>query len=260
MNRPQHRNQHQDAMTTVTKMTTPELAANALATLRFPDGSMPRAVVFDLDETLIDGDCTLDWIEWLYVSGTTSDPIYRKVAAEMAHRYRAGTLELSWFHDAVAPACAHLSRADFERLLERFVQFEIRPKIFPAGLAQITEARTLGIPVLVISASAAFLVKPVAEMFGINLENVIGVELAEKNGVPSAEIVGTPSFRDGKIARLREWGEPRGIRPQDVIFFTDSRNDLPLARTAGWTCCVNPDDVLRGEARTRGWTILRWTR
>lgn len=227
---------------------------------RLQDGRVPRAIVFDLDETLIAGDSTIGWVEWLYESGTTSDPLYRQATIEMAHRYRAGTLDIAWFLRTTAPAYSHLPKTLFDVLVGRFVREKVLPLAYPAGSVLVAAAKQAGIPVLVISASASFIVKPVAEGLGISPENVIGIDLVEVNGVPTGEIHGTPSFREGKIARLRQWGKTRGITPQDVYFFTDSRNDLPLAREAGNVGAVNPDETLRQEALIRGWTILHWTR
>lgn len=223
---------------------------------RLPDGREAAAAVFDLDETLIHGDSTLDWTDWLYRSGTTSDPRYRQVAVEMAHRYREGTLDIHWFVRETAPAVAHLTPLQFNALLTRFVRETVLPKAYPEGAAVIRAAKRRGIPVLIISATVSFIVKPVAE--GLGVEEAIGVDVAFRDGIPTGEIVGTPSFRDGKVTRLREWGKAHGIRPEDVIFFTDSRNDLPLAREAGHCAVVNPDDVLRQEALLKGWPILSW--
>ena len=43
-----------------------------------------------------------------------------------------------------------------------------------------------------------------------------------------------------------------------LLFFTDSRNDLPLAERAGYTVCVNPDAVLESAARKNGWKVAEW--
>lgn len=36
----------------------------------------PKLVVFDLDKTLIAGDSTILWTEWLYEKGLVKDPIW----------------------------------------------------------------------------------------------------------------------------------------------------------------------------------------
>lgn len=223
---------------------------------RLPDGRQAVAAVFDLDETLIHGDSTLDWIDWLYRSGTTSNPHYRRVAVEMAHRYREGTLDIHWFIRETAPAVGHLTPTQFEALLSRFVRETVLPKAYPEGAAVLRAAKRRGIPVLIISATVAFIVKRVAA--GLGVEDAIGIDVVFKDGLPTGKILGTPSFREGKVERLRAWGETHGIRPEDTFFFTDSRNDLPLARAAGHCATVNPDEVLRQEALLRGWPILQW--
>ena len=76
-----------------------------------------------------------------------------------------------------------------------------------------------------------------------------GIELAFKDGFCTGEIVGIPTFQEGKVERLSQRLAEAGIGFEDVLFFTDSRNDLPLAERAGYTVCVNPDAVLESSAR-----------
>ena len=106
------------------------------------------------------------------------------------------------------------------------------------------------------------------------MHEAIGIDLATKDGIPTGEVVGTPSFREGKIVRLAEWLEMKNrtgyfnegasataatpVTPADVFFFTDSRNDLPLALHAGGCALVNPDPTIRAEGLKRGWPVLAW--
>jgi phosphoserine phosphatase len=54
------------------------------------------------------------------------------------------------------------------------------------------------------------------------------------------------------------WLAATGRRREDfdlTIFYSDSRNDLPLLEWADRAVAVNPDEVLRAEALARGWRI-----
>lgn len=42
-------------------------------------GFMPLAAVFDLDHTLIAGDATIGWTEYLYERGVVTDPVFREI-------------------------------------------------------------------------------------------------------------------------------------------------------------------------------------
>lgn len=232
------------------------------------NGLAPRALVFDLDETLIAGDSTQDWTEWLYETGTTTDPRYREATRRMVIDYRAGTLDIAQFMRDMSGALEGLDRAGLDTLVARFVAERILPKVYPEGRRLVAAARAAGIHVLVISASAAYFVGPIANALGIH--ESVGIDLVPRaGGVPGGEILGTPSFREGKVARLRQWvaeknptgyfGDEGPIEPKDVFFFTDSFNDLPLALEAGGAALVNPDDRMLAEGRRRGWPVLAWT-
>ncbi|HEY8907355.1 MAG TPA: haloacid dehalogenase-like hydrolase, partial [Rhodoferax sp.] len=74
----------------------------------------------------------------------------------------------------------------------------------------------------------------------------------------TGEIDGTPSFREGKIARVQEWLASRQLGWADVesTFYSDSINDLPLLEHVTHPVATNPDDRLRAIALERGWRIL----
>lgn len=231
-----------------------QAGAVAPAPFALASGEPPRAVVFDLDGTLIDADVTVDWTDWLYSEGVVTDPCYRRSTERMVDDYRRGRLDMQRFLTEMMPSIAGLSADELERLVERFIASVIAPSAFPEGKRAVWRAKAAGIPVMILSASATFLVKAAARVFDV--EDAVGIDLVEKNGIPTDRIEGIMTFREGKVARL----ESLGIPPEKVYFFTDSRNDLPLALRAGGVTVVNPDPLLEGEARGRGWPVLHWER
>ena len=90
-------------------------------------------------------------------------------------------------------------------------------------------------------------------------DNVIGIDMVtDDEGRITNEIDGIPSFREGKVERVQEVLARYGLKPEDMLFFTDSRNDLPLALYAGATEVVDPDPVLREKAKEMGWPVHEW--
>ncbi len=143
-------------------------------------------------------------------------------------------------------------------LLERFAHEKVRPLVYKEGLALIREAERIGIPVWIISATFAYIVRPIAEMMGV--KNAIGVDLeVEEDGRLLPEIRGVPSFREGKAARMKDALESLGLLPEEMRFCTDSSNDLPLACCfAGEAEAADPDPALLAEAQKRGWPVHEW--
>lgn len=220
-------------------------------------GFMPLVAVFDLDHTLIAGDATISWTDYLYERGVATDPVYREINDRMKASYRAGTLDIAaWLREAV-PAYSHLDETLRNKLVDDFIEEKIRPIVYPQGLETIRAAKAAGMLTLIVSASNAFFVKPIADkLFGV--DEALGTELVVRNGRITPELAGTPTFQEGKIARLCGALERRGLRPSETVFFTDSRNDLPLALAAGDCVAVNPDPVLHAAARQNGWIVTDW--
>lgn len=217
----------------------------------------PKLVVFDLDKTLIAGDSTILWTEWLYEKGLVKDPIWRQIDREMIREYDQGRLDMHAFMRKHSGAFRNIPVEMLGKLALEFAKKRIAPLAYPDAKKWVKNALQAKIPMLVLSATTTFIVAPIARtVFGI--DEAIGVDLVEENGFYTGEILGTPSFQEGKVVRLKTILNSRGIDISDVLFFTDSRNDLPLAEAAGFTCCVNPDPVLLSEARRRAWEILRW--
>ena len=65
-------------------------------------GFMPLAAVFDLDHTLIAGDATIGWTEYLYERGVVTDPVFREINERMKASYHAGTLDIAaWLRESL---------------------------------------------------------------------------------------------------------------------------------------------------------------
>jgi HAD superfamily hydrolase (TIGR01490 family) len=114
-----------------------------------------------------------------------------------------------------------------------------------------------GDTVVVVTATNEFVTRPIAHAFGVH--ELIAIELVRNaQGEFTGDIAGTPSFRDGKVARVQAWLAARNLDWQDVetTFYSDSMNDLPLLDKATHPVATNPDERLRQLATERGWRIL----
>jgi phosphoserine phosphatase len=88
---------------------------------------------------------------------------------------------------------------------------------------------------------------------------LIAVELArDAQGELTGEIAGTPSFREGKVARVEAWLAERqlGWHSAETVFYSDSINDLALLEKVTHPVATNPDAALRAVATERQWRIL----
>lgn len=216
-----------------------------------------KLALFDLDHTLLPLDSDYSWGEFTIRMGWVDPVSFAQRNDAFYADYQAGRLDI---HDYVrfateafrlkGPQVAHAAHA-------QFMAEVIRPAIRPEALALIERHRAAGDHLLVVTATNEFVTRPIVQALGI--AELIAVELQrDANGWFTGEIEGTPSMREGKVQRLQQWLDARGLSWTSVqtTFYSDSPNDLPLLSRVNHPVATNPDTVLRAEAHKRGWPIL----
>lgn len=221
---------------------------------------MKKLTVFDLDETLVHGDTSVIWRQYLQEIKVITDPNYAKKDNDYMQQYADGTLDLAdYLHFSLSPI-ANTPIEQVNAWLADCVHNHVVQHIFPEAKTLIKEltADNDGEDMLIISATVTFIVKAVANELGI--KNAIGVDVAVENNAYTHHVVGTPSFREGKVIRLKQWLTENGKHNvyDHVVFYTDSINDLPLCEFADEVFTVNPCRQLHPIAEQRGWGILPW--
>ena len=137
----------------------------------------------------------------------------------------------------------------------------IQKAIKPQALKLVQDHQAAGDTVIVVTATNAFVTRPIAKAFGV--DELIAVDL-ERDTTPggtgwyTGAIAGVPSFREGKVTRVTQWLADHGLDWDRVhtTFYSDSINDLPLLEKATVPVATNPDARLRALAQERGWRIL----
>ncbi|WP_371365777.1 HAD family hydrolase [Pseudomonas sp. QL9] len=213
-------------------------------------------VIFDLDETLIGGDCASLWSRRMADLGWVDGVSFVKRDAELMARYAIGELSMEDYMAFSLEPMAGRSVDEVEREVEAYVEDVIEPLIYSDACSTLARHRAAGDHPLVISASGVHLVQPIAERIGIS--EVLAIDLEVVNGHYTGRTQGVLTYREGKIIRLLDWldGEDKALA--EAHFYSDSRNDLPLLRRVGNPHVVNPDTALRAEAERSGWEVLSW--
>ncbi|CAM3138960.1 HAD-superfamily subfamily IB hydrolase, TIGR01490 [Pseudomonas gessardii] len=214
-------------------------------------------VIFDLDDTLIHGDCATLWSEQMGRLGWVDPDSFMRKNHELMAAYSRGELAMEEFMDFSLEPMIGRTPEEVAHLVEPWVEDIIEPLIYSDATRTIARHRQNGDRILVISASGTHLVKPIAARIGI--EEVLGIELDVAHGVYSGKTVGVLTYREGKITRLMQWLEQAGESLEGAYFYSDSRNDLPLLSKVDYPQVVNPDPVLRAHAEQAGWPIHQWT-
>lgn len=221
--------------------------------LVYREASRMRLALFDLDNTLLDGDSDIEWSELLAQHGAMDAARTRAFHVE----YHRGTLDIDAF---LRFQLEPLAREPMQRLLEwrrEFLGHYIRPRISQAARDLVREHQVAGRETVMITATNRFIVEPIAEEFGI--AHLIATEPEIVGGSFTGRVSGVPCFREGKIARFESWLGDRGRcfhDAREVWFYSDSHNDLPLLSRATHPVCVGPDPTLAAHAAQHGWPIL----
>ncbi|KMJ43544.1 HAD family hydrolase [Xenorhabdus khoisanae] len=215
-----------------------------------------QIAVFDLDETLIGGDSAQLWTKYLWENEIITDPRFIEADQKMISDYCAGKLDMQEYLAASLQALKHIPSAQIDIWLTDFVETKIKPIFYPAAQKQLDIYRQQNIPVIIISATVSFVVKKIASAFGI--QTAMGIDMVMKDGCYTGEIHGIPTFREGKVARLKQWLEEQNLSPEHISFYTDSMNDLPMCLFADEVFTINADKKLQAEAEIQGWKQLNW--
>lgn len=215
-----------------------------------------KLALFDLDDTLIDGDCASLWGRYMLELGWVSDPQFVRTEQDMMREYGTGALSMDDYMRFTLAPLAGRTPDEVATGVARFIDEAILPVVRPAALRRVREHQERGERVIVISASGAHLVEPIALGFGIR--ETLCIDLEVREGRYTGRTQGILTFREGKVARLNHLLGDETQALAGASFYSDSANDLPLLQRVGFPHAVNPDDILLRHARQAGWPVLDW--
>ncbi|WP_137818447.1 HAD family phosphatase [Pseudomonas sp. 2FG] len=213
--------------------------------------------IFDLDETLIHGDCASLWSQQMARLGWVDGDSFLRRDAELMAAYAEGKLAMEDYMAFSLSPLVGRTPEEVAFVVEPFVEEVIEPRIYGDACTHLAKHRATGDRLLVISASGVHLVAPIAARLGV--EDVLAIELELQHGFYTGHTEGVLTYREGKVTRLQAWLEAEGETLEGASFYSDSRNDLPLLQLVSRPNTVNPDPVLRRHAEQAGWPILTWS-
>lgn len=212
--------------------------------------------VFDMDDTLINGDCAMIWNTFLVKKGIATQSDFLAEDRRLMALYAAGEMDMEDYLQFSMAPLADMPIEHIHALAAECVDSHIMPKLYPQAKQLIKQLNRDNITMVIISASVTFLVEAVAKRLGI--ATALGIDLIQTDGCYSSNILGVPSYREGKVTRLEAWQMAQQQPYGDIHFYSDSINDLPLCQYANFTYLVNPCPRLLEHANQPNWTILNW--
>ncbi|MEH6450196.1 MAG: HAD family hydrolase [Oleispira sp.] len=210
--------------------------------------------IFDLDHTLLSGDSDHAWGQFLVDSNIVEPEHYQKQNDYFYEQYKAGSLDIEEY---LTFALKPLTEQPLETMLalrETFIEQRIKPLITDKARALISKHQQAGDDLLIITATNAFVTRPIATLLGF--EELIAPEPELINGQYTGGITGIPSFQHGKVIRLETWLAEKQIDFDGAFFYSDSHNDLPLLNIVDNPVAVDADEILTETANRNGWPII----
>ena len=210
--------------------------------------------LFDLDNTLLNGDSDYLWGRFLVEHGILDREHHENENQRFYDQYLDGSLDIHEFlRFQLAPLKAN-SRARLNEWRRIYLQEKIEPILLPKADQLLDKHRQAGDELLIITATNSFITAPIAERYGV--KHLLATEPESIDGEYTGNVTGTPCFQSGKVERLKEWMTANNRQLDGSWFYSDSHNDLPLLETVEHPVAVDPDDKLRAHARSRGWPVI----
>ena len=235
-----------------------EPRTGALSVLPGSAATLRTAAFFDLDKTVIAttsatafsrpflaggllkrGDMVRTaYAQFLYLVGGAD--------AEQTERLRArlSAVSTGWEVDQVRAIVA-------ETLHEH-----IDPVVYAEAVELIATHHREGRDVVIVSASGAEVVEPIAALLGA--DHVVATRLTVADGRYTGEI-DFYCYGENKAVAMRDLAEREGYDLERSIAYSDSITDTPMLEAVGHAVVVNPDRTLRRLAEERGWQVARFT-
>jgi len=211
--------------------------------------------IFDLDNTILNGDSDYSWINFLIDIGYVDKDEYERKNQYFYDKYYEGKLDYDEWAEFALSTIKGKRPEEVENLLNKFLSSVIEPMINIYALRLLHNHYHNNDVMLLASATNSVIVTPIAKRLGF--KNIVATEVEIVNGVYSGKLQNTPALGEGKLQKVREWMRRNDFSDfKNTIFYSDSINDFPLLLAVNKAVAVNPDNKLREECEKRSWEIV----
>jgi HAD superfamily hydrolase (TIGR01490 family) len=218
-----------------------------------------KLALFDLDGTLLPIDSDHAFGEFMVRLGWTDAEVFRRANDEFYAQYQAERLDVHAYIRFATSAWRERSPSELAEASQRYIREIIAPAVLEPAVALVRRHAEAGDRLAIVTATNEFVTRPIAKLFGV--DHLIATELQrDAAGRVTGEVLGVPSYREGKVRRVQQWLQQQGWRWDDIqaiSFYSDSTNDLALLEQATHPVATNPSPALERIAAERGWPILK---
>ena len=217
------------------------------------------AAFFDLDKTIIATSSAVAFSKGFLAEGLLTRrsvvaSAYAQLAFLLGGADEAATERL---RAALSRSVVGWDVAQVSTIVRDTLHESIDPTVYAEAVELIAHHHASGHDVVVVSASGAEVVEPIAEMLGADA--VIATRMAVADGRYTGEI-DFYAYGENKAAAIRDLAAERGYDLAVSYAYSDSVTDAPMLGAVGHGHVVNPDRALRRLAAEHGWEMLTFRR
>ena len=216
--------------------------------------SKPELAIFDLDNTILNGDSDYSMINYL-VDINLLDEVAKLKNDEFIKDYQQGQLDFNQYTNFALKPYVGKTQDEINEIILPFVNTIIEPMINIFALKLIHDHHDKGNTILLASATNELIVKPIAQR--LDIKNVIGTRVKFEDKKCSGEFIPPSALGAGKLKLVENWMQAHQYDSfSGVTFYSDSINDLPLMEAVEFPKAVNPDIKLESISNKRGWEVI----
>lgn len=210
--------------------------------------------IFDLDNTLLNGDSDHAWGEFLISEGIVDEVTYKTANDEFYEDYKRGELDIFAYLEFALEPLTRFNMAELETLHDKFMDNFVSKMMQPKAKALLDSHREQGHFLLIITATNLFVTGPIGK--ALNIDEILATNPEVKDNRYTGKVAGTPCYQHGKVARLDTWLKENDRNLEGSYFYSDSINDLPLLEKVANPIAVDPCDSLKAVAEKNDWPII----
>jgi HAD superfamily hydrolase (TIGR01490 family) len=213
------------------------------------------AAFFDIDDTLIQGSTAAYLVRYLYHQRHVNLAAMARLAYYVL-LYRLNRLRQVEVYRWGYGLCGDRTLSQVRQILDGAFERYVRRRVYRDGLALIERHRTRGDLIVAISGAPDYMVERVCGMLGIR--HFIATRTPIVGDRVTRDVCEPLCYGAGKVRYATEFAAAHGVDLGASYFYSDSASDLPLLERVGNPIAVNPQRLLRRQARRRGWPIVRF--
>ncbi|WP_137813845.1 HAD-IB family hydrolase [Gandjariella thermophila] len=223
-----------------------------------PSSGSRVAAYFDLDKTVIAKSSTLAFSRPFFQEGLINRRAVLKSAYAQFVFMQAGADadQMDRMRAHLTALCEGWDVEQVRAIVEETLHDIVDPLVYREATQLIAEHKHEGHDVVVVSASGAEIVAPIAKMVGAT--HSIATRMVVNDGKYTGEI-DFYCYGENKAIAAKQLAEQNGYDLAECHAYSDSITDLPLLEVVGHPTVVNPDRGLRKIAAQRGWPVLTFS-